>query len=113
MKTVLKFIFIALVLVPLGFFFCCTYLSPLHATDILLADFLYNPDNASTEGWKAFGISVAIWIAFVLLYYVVTAKILKQDVKSDRYYLQSTIIYLVLYFSSTAFVIYYIVKFRK
>ena len=87
MKTVLKFIFIALVLVPLGFFFCCTYLSPLHATDILLADFLYNPDNANSEGWIAFGISVAIWVALVLLYYVVTAKILKQDAKSDRFFI--------------------------
>jgi hypothetical protein len=58
-------------------------------------------------------ISVAIWVAILMLYYFITAKIIKQDTKSDRYIIQAVIIYTVLYLASSSFVIYYIVKYKK
>jgi hypothetical protein len=66
-------------MIPLGIFFGCTYLSPLHATDIIFADFVFDPEYASTLGWVAFAISVAIWVVIALLYHLITAKLLKQD----------------------------------
>jgi hypothetical protein len=58
-------------------------------------------------------ISVAIWIVILMLYYLITAKIIKQDTKSDRYIIQTLIIYTVLYLASTSFVIYYVVKYQN
>jgi hypothetical protein len=66
--------------------------------------------NASTQGWIAFAISVAIWTLILLLYYVITVKLFKQDSNPDRLTVQTVIIYFVVYLASTSFVIYYIVK---
>ena len=66
--------------------------------------------NASTQGWIAFAISVAIWTLILLLYYVITVKLFKQDSNPDRLTVQTVIIYIVVYLASTSFVIYYIVK---
>jgi hypothetical protein len=48
MKKVALYFFIALIVVPFGIFFCSTYLSPIHATFILFADFVYDPEYADT-----------------------------------------------------------------
>ena len=109
-KSLAFFILKIIVLIPLGLFFACTYLSPLHATDILFADFVFDPMYASTQGWIAFAISVAIWTLILLLYYVITVKLFKQDINPDRFTVQTVIIYFVVYLASTSFVIYYIVK---
>ena len=109
-KSLAFFILKIIVLIPLGLFFALTYLSPLHATDILFADFVFDPMYASTQGWIAFAISVTILALILLLYYVITVKLLKQDSNPDRFTVQTVIIYFIVYLASTSFVIYYIVK---
>ena len=95
----------------LGFLFVVTYLSPLHATSILFADFVYDLTDSSSKEWIALAISVAIWGAILLLYYLITLKLIKQDRRSNRYIIQTLIIYLIAYLPSTSFVMYYTVTY--
>ena len=108
--TIAYSILIIAVVIPLALLVLCTYLSPLHATFILFADFVYAYTDSSSKEWIAFAISVAIWAALFLLYYLITLKLFKQDRRSNRYISQTLIIYLIAYLPSTSFVIYYIVK---
>ena len=86
-----------------------TYLSPLHATFILFADFVFDPAKANTQGWIAFGITIAIWGSLIGLYFLITLKLIKQNSSSDFYAIQTFGIYLVLYIASTIFVILYLI----
>ena len=108
--TIAYSILIIAVVIPLALLVLCTYLSPLHATFILFSDFVYDNTDSSSKEWIAFAISVAIWAAIFLLYYLITLKLFKQDRRSNRYISQTLIIYLIAYLPSTSFVIYYIVK---
>ncbi len=67
-------LFNSTLLIPLLVFFGSTFLSPLHATDILFADYVFDPLNAKTEGWIALGISAVIWIVISFLYYFISTK---------------------------------------
>ena len=98
---------------PLYILFLKTYLSPLHATFILFADFVYDSGDSSSKEWIALAISVAIWAAILLLYFLITLKLIKQDRSSNRYIRQTQIIYLIAYLPSVSFVIYYIVTYRN
>ena len=108
--TIAYSILIIAVVIPLALLVLCTYLSPLHATFILFDDFVYAYTDSSSKEWIAFAISVAIWAAIFLLYYLITLKLFKQDRSSNRYISQTLIIYLIAYLPSTFFVMYYIVK---
>ena len=90
-----------------------TYLSPLHATLILFADFVFDPKKASTQGWIAFGIAVAIWLTIIVLYYLISVKLFKEETSSKFFVYRTLSLYIVLYLVSTAFVIYYLVKYQK
>ena len=94
----------------LGLLVLSTFLSPLHATFILFADFVYDHTDSSKE-WISFAISVAMWVSIFLLYYLITVKLIKQDKRSNRYIIQTVIIYLIAYLPSTSFVMYYIVTY--
>jgi hypothetical protein len=47
-KKVCYWASVIIIWIPLGLFFTMTYLSPLHATLILFADFVFDPKKANT-----------------------------------------------------------------